>query len=223
MEFSQAKYLDCFYMFILPSDLFWRSYDAKILETKCLFFEEVCPWVTTLCCWWVPCKGRKTQPSDAQQAETDDFCIPHQPGVLFTLLWGKGITPLSGGEEWPGTRKGEEVKPSSRGAALQASFSHPRMHFPPTPPPLATLQTAGPMTLGNVVALGSASPRRVPSPSHAHFQQWEQDASFKSFQVHRVLSASPTLWAAAEALYLCFTPTQGRKSLGQRTSLHIWR
>lgn len=125
----------------------------------------------------------KTQPSDAQ--ETDDIYTPQQPGVLFTLLVSfceprrRAIPPCGGEEERPGASKSEEEKPPSRGAALQASFAHAGMRFPPIPPPLAALQTAGPTTSRNVVALGSASPPRVPSPTHGPFQYQERDASFK--------------------------------------------
>lgn len=102
----------------------------------------------------------------------------HSPGQLLGAE-GKGVLPRNGGDEWPGTGEHWEERPSSRGAALQASSTHPKMHFPPIQPLLATLQTAGPITPCNMVNLGSANPPRVPSPPCAPFQQRERDTSFK--------------------------------------------
>lgn len=108
MEFSKAKYPGCFYMFILPSDLFWRSYDAKMLERKFLLFREVCASVTALSFQQMLHQGKKTQPSDAQVGRNRRCLHPtsawgsvHPPGI-----WGEGhsphgwgILPMDGGEE----------------------------------------------------------------------------------------------------------------------------
>lgn len=99
----------------------------------------------------------------------------YSPSWSASVSRGEGHSPM---RWWGGAARMPE-KPSSRGAALQASFTHAGMHFPPIPPPLAALQTAGPTAPHNVVALGSARPPRVPSPTHGPFQYQEWDASFK--------------------------------------------
>lgn len=279
MEFSQAKYPGCFYVFILPSDLFWRSYDAKMLERKCLLFREVCAWVTALCSWQVAHKERKMllgwcrgergfclfSPAteallsfrfvaplaadralsqqgnnlrlkcpcvpalgrmDSERGTSDiapsmearaawlkaqtkkqlNLCTPHQPGLLFTCLWAKekGVPPWRGGEEQPGTSKKGEENPSSREPSLQAPFTHPGMHFPPIPPPLATLQTAGPAGPCHVVTLVSARPPRVLLPSRSPFQKQEQDFSYGKAK-----------WKAKQNRVLLIIPLVSTKLLNQ--------
>lgn len=147
----------------------------------------------------------KTQPLDLQ--EKNDVDTPYQPGVLFTLLVSSceprtrtfshaalgGVTRCQ--QVW-----GRKNFPPEE-EDIQASFTYPRMHFPTIPQPPATLQTAGPKTSSNVVTLESTSPPRVPSWSHAPFQQWEWDASCKKPPVSVGCSVSPSLWAAAERSY----------------------
>lgn len=269
MEFSQAKYPGCFYVFILPSDLFWRSYDAKMLERKCLLFREVCAWVTALCSWQVAHKERKMllgwcrgergfclfSPAteallsfrfvaplaadralsqqgnnlrlkcpcvpalgrmDSERGTSDiapsmearaawlkaqtkkqlNLCTPHQPGLLFTRLWAKekGVPPWRGGEEQPGTSKNDEENPSSREPSLQEPFTHPGMHFPPIPPPLATLQTAGPAVMWSLWCQpdhpGSCSHPILPSRSRSRTSLMAK----QSEKQNRTEFCSSSLW-----------------------------